>query len=115
MIETYGSIQPLEVDMGEFKAKPTAITEGQVEASTVIWEAGGVVTGLWECTEGVFTASRDGYTEICTILSGRCKINADGEEAKEYGPGDVVVMPSGWKGQWEIIERVRKHFTTIND
>lgn len=115
MINTYGSIQPLEADIGEFAAKPTSIAGNQEEASTVIWKEGKIDTGLWECTEGTFTATREGYTEICTILSGRVKIGADGEEAKEYGPGDIVVMPSGWKGTWEVLERVRKHYTIIND
>ena len=115
MVATFKSINPLSVDMGEFKPKATALTEGQVEASVTIWQEGNIETGLWECSEGVFTATRVGFAEICTILSGKVVINAHGEEPQEYGPGDIVVTPSGWEGTWNVTERVRKHFTIIND
>ena len=72
-------------------------------------------TGLWECTSGVFTAERNGYTEICTILTGRVTIEVEGDEPEEFGPGDVMVIPSGWKGTWRVHEPLRKHYTTIND
>jgi hypothetical protein len=46
---------------------------------------------------------------------GRVTIEADGAEPVEFGPGDVMVMPSGWRGVWRVHEPVRKHFTTILD
>ena len=102
-------------DLGPHAPKPTALTEGQTEASLSVWQEGRVHTGLWECTAGDFTAERDGYTEICTILSGRVTIEVEGTEPEEFGPGDVMVMPSGWSGVWRVHEPLRKHFTTISD
>lgn len=115
MIKTYGITGSLDAQMGPHAPKPTAVTEGQTEASLSIWEGGKISTGLWECTPGTFTATRDGYTEICTILTGTVTIEVEGEENVTYGPNDVIVMPSGWAGLWHIHETVGKHFTIIND
>lgn len=102
-------------DLGEAMPKPTAITSGLTEASRSIWTDGRIDTGLWECGSGDFTAERNGYTEICTILSGRVTIEVEGQEPEQFGPGDVMVMPSGWKGVWRVLEPLRKHYTTIED
>jgi uncharacterized protein DUF861 len=34
-------------------------------------------------------------------------IEADGE-TRELGPGDLLVLPRGWKGEWRIWETTRK-------
>ena len=114
-IKTFAAHGTAAADLGAHAPKPTAVTEGLTEAATTTWSEGGITTGLWECTAGTFTAERAGYTEICTILSGRVTIQVEGEEPEEFGPGDVMVMPSGWKGVWVVHEPLRKHFTTIDD
>ncbi len=105
-------------DLGPHRPKPTALTDTLTEASLTVWVGGSsdrIETGLWECTAGSFTAVREGYSEVCTILSGRVTIEVAGEDAEEYGPGDVMVMPSGWSGTWHVHEPLRKHYTTIQD
>ncbi|WP_053352163.1 cupin domain-containing protein [Leucobacter musarum] len=103
------------IALGEHAPKPTAITAGQTEAFLDVWTEGRISTGLWECTPGDFTAERLGYSEVCTILSGRVTVEVAGSEPEEFGPGDVMVMPSGWAGVWRVHEPLRKHFTTIDD
>ena len=114
-ISTYGIHDTANADLGAHAPKPTAVTEGLTEASLGVWEEGKVSVGLWECTAGTFTVTREGYTEICTILSGSVTIEVEGEDPRLFGPGDVMVMPSGWVGNWVVHEPVRKHFTIIND
>ena len=114
-IQTYAEHNTSDVTVGEHAPKPTAITEGLTEASRTVWAEGKIDTGLWESTAGTFSAERIGYTEICTILSGRVTVEVDGEKSQEFGPGDIMVMPSGWKGLWHVHEPVRKHYTIIND
>lgn len=101
--------------LGPHAPKPTALTPGLTEATLSAWGNGRIETGLWECTRGDFTAERSGYTEICTILSGRVEVQAGDDEPIEFGPGDVMVMPSGWKGTWRVREPLRKAYTTIQD
>lgn len=117
-INTHSAHGTAATDLGPHTAKPTSIEGEQTEATLSVWvggTGGKIDTGLWECTPGVFTAERNGYTEICTILSGRVTLEVEGAEPEEFGPGDIMVMPSGWKGVWRVHEPLRKHYTTIDD
>ena len=114
-IPTVAQHETAAADLGAHAPKPTSLTPSQTEAAISVWGTGRIDTGLWECTPGDFTAERNGYTEICTILSGRVTIEVEGAEPEEFGPGDVMVMPSGWTGTWRVHEPLRKHFTTIDD
>lgn len=100
------------IDVGAFKPKPTTLTEGQQEASTVLWKSldGAVSIGVWACTPGTFTATRVGYSEVAHIISGRCTLTTEAGEASQHGPGDLVVTNEGWVGQWVVHETVRKLF-----
>ena len=104
-----------EATIGEHAAKPTALTPGLTEASLEIWADSKIDTGIWECTAGDFTAERKGTTEICTILSGSVTLEVEGRDPQRFGPGDVFVTPSGWKGIWRVHETLRKHYTIVSD
>jgi uncharacterized cupin superfamily protein len=104
-----------QVQLGTFSPKPTTTTDGQLERSGKVWGDGNHETGVWEATVGSFTAVRDGYTEICYIMSGSVTVQADGEDAQKLSPGDILVMPSGWRGTWHVHEPIVKHFTIITD
>lgn len=102
-----------DTPLSDFAPKPTTLTEGQEEASTVLWTSadGSTKIGVWECTPGHFTADRTAAGEYCHILSGRASVtNADGMGTKEIGPGDLLVLPQGWTGEWVIHEHMRKLF-----
>ena len=105
----------LTAAIGDFLPKPTSLSEGQVEASSSIWTSGDQKNdaGIWEASPGTFTARRDGYHEICQILSGRATIEATGEEPFEIAAGDTFVMPAGWTGTWHVHETMRKVYVTI--
>jgi uncharacterized cupin superfamily protein len=103
------------VSLGEYAAKPTAVTPGQVEASLALWEGmPGVESGVWEASPGTFTATRDGYHEVCVVVSGRVTVTEDGGEPIELAAGDLFVTPAGWSGVWEVHERLRKVYVTID-
>lgn len=99
--------------LGEFKDKPTTLTGGQKEASAMLWTStdGHCTLGVWECQPGHFTADRIAAGEYCHIISGRATVtNADGSGARDIGPGDLLVLPQGWTGEWVIHEHLRKLF-----
>lgn len=89
--------------------KPTSI-DGQTESSATIWMSGDGVTetGVWECTVGTFTASRDGYDEVAVILSGTATVTSDAGDVVHLGPGSTIVTPAGWTGTWIVHETMRK-------
>lgn len=66
------------------------------------------LAGIWDCTPGSWTVVGRPLTEVSCIVSGRGRVtDADGE-ALDIGPGDVLVLPPGWSGEWEVFERLRK-------
>lgn len=110
-LKTFGDLA--NVTLGAFADKPTTLTPGQTEASNLLWTSVDERTsiGVWECTPGRFTADRSAAGEYCHILSGRATVsNSDGSVSRDIGPGDLLVLPQGWTGQWEIHEHMRKLF-----
>ena len=102
-------------ELGARTPKPTTTTPGQEEVALTVWKAeGGVETGIWEATPGRFTATREGYHEVCQILSGRATITETGGEPVEIGPGDTLVTPAGWTGVWEVHETLRKTYVVMD-
>lgn len=104
--------------LGAFTPKPTTVTPGQSEGSVDLWTAPGetggpVETGIWEADPGTFTATREGYHEICYLLGGRVTLTEEGEQPLELVAGDLFVTPEGWRGTWQVHERVRKVFVII--
>jgi len=97
--------------VGAFAPKPTSLTEGQVEASTALWTSVDGLTslGVWECTPGRFTADRTKSAEYCHIISGTATVrNADGTGSRDIGPGDLLVLPIGWQGEWTVHAHIKK-------
>jgi uncharacterized cupin superfamily protein len=104
--------------LGAFTLKPTSVTPGQSEGSVDLWTAPGatggpVETGIWEAEPGTFTATREGYHEICYLISGLVTLTEEGEEPLELRAGDLFVTPAGWRGTWHVHERVRKVFVIV--
>nr|WP_272209773.1 cupin domain-containing protein [Marinicella sp. W31]MDC2875600.1 cupin domain-containing protein [Marinicella sp. W31] len=102
-----------DVTLGPFKPKPTTLSDGQEEASAMLWSSpdGSTKIGVWECTPGRFTADRTNAGEYCHIIWGRASVkNADGSGERTVSAGDLLVLPQGWTGEWEIHEHVRKLF-----
>lgn len=65
--------------------------------------------GIWASTRGKWHVD---YTEheFCQILSGKVILTPDGGDPQTYTAGDAFVIPAGFKGTWETVEPVRKHY-----
>lgn len=99
--------------LSSFDDKPTTLTPGQKEASKMLWTSADGTTkiGVWEGTLGRFTADRTAAGEYCHVISGRATVSdADGGNPRDIGPGDLLILPQGWIGEWVIHEQVRKLF-----
>ena len=108
-LKTFQNLNSVVFD--NFKPKPTSLSEGQEEASLQLWvsDDGNTKIGVWECTPGEFTANRSTEAEYCHILFGTASVrNDDGTGCREIGPGDLLILPLGWKGNWTIHEHIRK-------
>ena len=74
----------------------------------IFHEADGFQVGIWECTPGGWAIDNRPDSESVRILAGRARLTGVDGDAVELGPGDVLVLPKGWSGRWDILETVRK-------
>jgi uncharacterized cupin superfamily protein len=65
--------------------------------------------GIWECQPGGWPVVNRPDTEFTYIVAGRAKLTDDATgDVVEIGAGDLVILPPGWTGRWDVIETVRK-------
>ena len=78
------------------------------------YASGEVHAGIWACERGswriAFAPNKDEY--FC-VLEGRCRVIDEYGHAAEAGPGDALVIPAGFKGVFEVLEPVRKHYVIV--
>ena len=82
-------------------------------AGLQLWQSadGRVRTGLWSCTEGRFrTAFGDDEGEFVWVVSGSLTCAEDGGPTTELVPGNAMLFPPGWSGEWQISGTLRKVF-----
>lgn len=65
--------------------------------------------GFWECAPGGWPVIDRQDTEVAYILSGQGRITDEATgTVYSVGPGDLVVLPVGWTGRWDITEALQK-------
>lgn len=76
-------------------------------------EAGNVSSGVWECTPS--KERLDGYScdELMVILEGSVTLTDTEGHAETFTKGDVLVVPKGFKGTWEVTETLRKYYMIV--
>ena len=74
---------------------------------------GSAACGSWACSPGGWDSPNPRpSTEWFYVLSGSgCVTDPDGTP-HPFGPGDVVVLPRGWHGRWDIAEHIHKIWLT---
>ncbi|WP_339845578.1 cupin domain-containing protein [uncultured Halopseudomonas sp.] len=64
-------------------------------------------SGTWECVPGHWEVSYSEH-EYCEILEGVSILHDDQGGSRKLEAGDRFVIPAGFVGSWEVIERTRK-------
>jgi len=73
-------------------------------------EAGGrLAAGVWEARPGTWRIAYDEW-EYVLVEFGRCVLAGDDGSRIEAGPGDAFVIEPGFRGTWEVLETMRKHW-----
>lgn len=106
-----------DTDLGAPEPKPTSIEGAQMEAAKALWTSpdGKLEIGVWECTPGRFTSVREDNSETCHIVSGRVSLHGPDGRTQEVRPGEVLVLPKGWRGEWTVHEKVRKLYVIYKE
>ncbi|MFL6069837.1 MAG: cupin domain-containing protein [Actinomycetes bacterium] len=99
-------------DLEDWGPRAGADVGEPMTSGRVLYEGNGIQVGIWECTPGGWTIKDRPDHETVQILTGRARLtNADGTST-ELTAGDVLTLPKGWSGRWDIVETVRKFFIT---
>jgi uncharacterized cupin superfamily protein len=101
---------PLE-DWGPREGADTG--EPRMSGRVLYGAEGPVEVGVWACTPGGWAITDRADTETVQILSGRARLTDAGGRSADLGPGDVLVLPQGWSGRWDVLEPVRKLYVVV--
>ena len=72
-------------------------------------QGGQASCGSWGCTEGGWLSPKPRTsTEWFYVLAGRGSVQTPDGREFSFGPGDLVVLPRGWAGRWDVQERIHK-------
>ncbi len=72
----------------------------------------GSEAGIWECTPGTWTRQVMD-AEISTFVRGHALFHPENGEKIEILAGDTVYFDENSKGNWEVLETVRKAYLTF--
>lgn len=102
-----------------------AVEESKADASKLIWgeyrtrtwnhftgEDERLYCGIWESTPGKVTISYEEW-EFCHFIEGKAILTNDEGKSWTLRAGDAFIIPSGFKGTWETVEKVRKHYVIL--
>lgn len=74
----------------------------------------GLAAGIWECEPGRWRiAFGPREHEYFIVLEGVCRVHDASGHVETFGPGQAVVLPPGFEGSFEVVERLRKHFVIV--
>ena len=77
--------------------------------------AEGLAAGIWDCEPGRWRIEFGPHEhEYFVVLAGRARIHDDNGAVTDIGPGQAVVIPAGFRGAFEVLEAVRKHFVVVD-
>ena len=77
-----------------------AILEGESKHRRFVFFRGDIVVEVYEAVPAKFRIVAP-YDEFIHILDGELELVDEDGEVRQYGKGDWVLLPKGWKGTWE--------------
>lgn len=72
-----------------------------------------IASGVWEAEPGLSRWEFLDRGEVIHVLEGRMVVTEDDGEALTLEAGSAAIFPLGWRGTWEIQERIRKFFVVF--
>jgi uncharacterized cupin superfamily protein len=96
-------------------ADATKLIKGKYKTKT--WnhftgEDGRLYCGIWESTPGKVEINCVEW-EFCHFMQGKAVLTNDKGKKWTLKKGDAFIIPPGFKGTWETIKKVRKHYVIL--
>ena len=112
LMKTKGKLAP---QMEKGKADAAKLIKGKAETRT--WnhftgEDGRLYCGIWESSPGKVNVDYKEW-EFCHFIAGKAILTNDKGKSWTLKKGDGVIIPAGFKGTWETVKKVRKHYVIL--
>lgn len=75
-------------------------------------EDGRLFCGIWESTPGKVNVVYDEW-EFCHFIEGKAVLTNEEGKSWTLKKGDAFIIPSGFKGTWETVKKVSKHYVIL--
>jgi uncharacterized protein len=97
------------------KAEPEKLIKGSYKTKT--WnhfsgEDDRLHCGIWESTPGKVNVDYKEW-EFCHFIEGKAILTNDKGQSWTVKKGDGFIIPAGFKGTWETVKTVRKHYVIL--
>jgi uncharacterized cupin superfamily protein len=112
VMKTTGKTAP-KVELGA--ADPKTLLKGKYKTKTWnhdVSEDGRLFTGIWECSPGKVPCNYVEW-EFCHLIEGKVVLVSETGKKWTLNKGDGFIIPAGFKGTWETVEKVRKHYVIL--
>lgn len=104
------SSDELRGELSDWGPRIGADTGNPLTSGRILYEADGFQVGVWQCTPGGWAIDNRPDSETVHLLAGCARLtDADGTSTV-LSAGDVLVLPKGWSGRWDVLETVRKFY-----
>jgi uncharacterized protein len=96
-------------------ADPAKLLNGKYNTKT--WnhwtgEKDRLYCGIWECSPGKVAIDYSEW-EFCHFIKGKAILTNDKGRKWTLKKGDAFIIPAGFKGTWETVKTVRKHYVIL--
>jgi uncharacterized cupin superfamily protein len=68
--------------------------------------------GIWESTRGNVKVDYSEW-EFCHIIEGKAVLTNEDGKSWTVEKGDGFIIPAGFKGTWETVKKVKKHYVIL--
>ncbi len=68
--------------------------------------------GIWESAKGVVNVCYDEW-EFCHFIQGEAILTRKDGKSWTLSKGDAFIIPAGFKGTWETVRKVKKHYVIL--
>lgn len=102
-------LDELEPDPGQ----PATAIAGNPQMHYAGIDAGNAEVGVWTCTVGSWEEDPQDSPEVAYITKGRLRLTPKGGEPFELVAGDLLYIPTGWEGRWEVLEDLAKVYVVM--
>lgn len=99
-------------DLIDVESFGTPIGELPKQTDSGFFTGENLAAGTWECEPGKLQLDLD-LTEFCHLLEGHWRLTSESGVVTDIRAGDSWVFPRGWKGEAEVLEKVRKVYLVI--